>query len=125
MIGAVLQVAAGGALGAVARFLAVRGALAWFGPGFPWGTFIVNVLGGFVMGLLAVWLEARGLMRWAPFFLTGILGGFTTFSAFTIDAFLLWERGAVGLAAVYVLGSVALSLAGLVLGVLLMRGMPA
>lgn len=122
MLWTLTQVALGGALGAVARFLTVMAALRAFGPGFPWGTLAVNVLGSFAMGLLFVWLEARGMLRLAPLLMAGVLGGFTTFSAFSLDALKLWESGAAGAAAGYVLASVVLSVGALVAGVALMRG---
>lgn len=122
MLWILTQVALGGALGAVARYVTVTAALRALGPGFPWGTLAVNVLGSFVMGLLFVWLEARGMLRLAPLLMAGVLGGFTTFSAFSLDALKLWEAGATGAAAGYVLGSVVLSVGALVAGVALMRG---
>lgn len=118
-----LMVAAGGALGALARWQLAGWATRGFGPAFPFGTFAVNVTGGLAMGLLAAALLERSagdLSRAAPFLITGILGGFTTFSAFSLDAVHLLERGRPGLAALYVGGSVALSIgalwAGLALG---------
>ncbi|MHA6347539.1 fluoride efflux transporter CrcB [Roseivivax sp. CAU 1761] len=117
-----LQVALGGALGATARHLTGLAALRLAGPGFPWGTLTVNVAGSFLMGLLAVALTHWGAARLSPLLLTGILGGFTTFSAFSLDALTLWERGAAGQAALYVAGSVALSLAALALGLAAARG---
>lgn len=122
MLWILTQVALGGALGAVARYVTVTAALRALGPGFPWGTLAVNVLGSFVMGLLFVWLEARGMLRLAPLLMAGVLGGFTTFSAFSLDVLKLWEAGATGAAAGYVLGSVVLSVGALVAGVALMRG---
>ncbi|MCP8897097.1 fluoride efflux transporter CrcB [Shinella daejeonensis] len=91
------------------------------GTAFPVGTLAVNALGCFAMGLLAGIFAFRGhLPQEARLFLaTGVLGGFTTFSAFSLDAALLWERGNAGLAAFYVLASVLLSLAGVSLGLLL------
>jgi fluoride exporter len=123
MIGTVLQVALGGAIGSVARYLTNVAVMRGIGPGFPWGTVIVNVVGSFAMGVLVVWLAERGSMRHAPLLMTGLLGGFTTFSAFSLDAVTLWERGAVGPALVYVLGSVLVSLAALFAGMALTRGM--
>ncbi|MDX3928755.1 MAG: fluoride efflux transporter CrcB [Shinella sp.] len=95
-----------------------------FGAGFPVGTLAVNVAGCFVMGVLAGLFAFRtGLPQEARLFLTtGVLGGFTTFSAFSLDAALLWERGEAGLAAVYVVASVLLSLAGVAAGLALSRG---
>ena len=96
-----------------------------FGIGFPWGTLAVNVVGGFAMGVLAGWLALKAGQAWTPsvrlFFATGILGGFTTFSAFSLDAVLLCERGAGAAAAAYVLASVILSIAGLLAGLYVVR----
>jgi len=117
-----MQVALGGAIGSVARFAVVAAALRAFGPGFPVGTLVVNVVGSFLMGVVVVWLAERDLMRHAPLLMAGALGGFTTFSAFSLDAFRLWDQGAAALAAVYVFGSVGLSLLALAAGVLAMRG---
>ena len=94
-----------------------------FGTGFPLGTFTVNVVGCFLMGLIAGFFAFRGhLPQEARLFLTtGILGGFTTFSAFSLDAALLWERGEGGLAALYVAASVVLTLAGVAAGLETLR----
>ena len=116
------QVALGGAIGACLRYLSNVGAMRLFGPGFPYATMFVNIAGSFVMGVLLVFLAHKGGMRFAPFLMTGILGGFTTFSAFSLDAFIIYERGQIGLAAAYILGSVALSILALTFGVLLTRG---
>ena len=116
MIQTLLQVAFGGALGASARYLANVGAMRLLGPGFPWATLAVNVAGSFLMGVLVVVLAQRDATRLAPFLMTGVLGGFTTFSAFSLDALTLWERGQAGAASAYVLGSVAASLAAIVAG---------
>lgn len=110
-----LQVAAGGAIGATLRYAAYR-AVPWHGPGFPVATLLVNAGGSFLMGLLAALFAHRGGHQLAPFLLTGVLGGFTTFSAFSLDTLTLWNRGQHGLAAAYVAGSVALSLLGVVAG---------
>jgi CrcB protein len=93
------------------------------GPGFPWGTFIINITGSTVMGLIAGYLAFKGeaSQPWRLFLMTGILGGYTTFSAYSLDAALLYERGALGLAALYVIGSVVLSIAGLFAGLALVR----
>jgi CrcB protein len=120
MLTTLLQVALGGALGASARFLVNVGAARIFGAGYPWGTLIVNVAGCFAMGALVVWLSERDAMRLSPFLMTGILGGFTTFSAFSLDAWKLWQEGGF-LAGTYVLASVVLSLAALVAGILATR----
>lgn len=116
-----LQVALGGALGAVARYLTGAAAIRLLGPGFPWGTLAVNVLGSFLMGVLVVVLAQLSATRLAPFLMTGILGGFTTFSAFSLDALTLWERGQGTLAALYVAASVGLSLAAIAAGLLAAR----
>ena len=113
----------GGALGAGLRYLVGSAAFRYFGPAFPWGTVIVNVAGSLAMGILIGLLARRsGTPNEIRIFLaTGLLGGFTTFSAFSLDAISLWERGETTLAAGYVLGSVVLSLAALFAGLLLMR----
>jgi CrcB protein len=123
MFGTLLQVALGGALGSMARYLTNVSAMRLIGPGFPWGTMVVNLVGSFLMGVLVVWLAEKGLTRLAPFLMTGVLGGFTTFSAFSLDAISLWERGATGPALAYVIGSVLVSLAALFAGMVLTRGM--
>ena len=113
-----LIVMLGGALGAGARHLVGSFTLARFGPGFPWGTLSVNLAGGLLMGLLAGWLvRAGGSEATRLFFAVGVLGGFTTFSAFSLEVLLMIERGQYGVAAAYVgasvIGSVALLFAGL------------
>lgn len=102
-----LQVAIGGAVGAMLRHATLQAVAA------PWGTLGINVLGSFLIGLLLV---PAGRMGLSPLLLTGILGGFTTFSAFSLDTLRLWQGGAVATAAVYVLGSVLLSLAAVAAG---------
>jgi fluoride exporter len=121
MIWTLTQVAIGGALGAVARFGTTHAFGRMLGTDFPYGTAFVNIFGSFVMGVLFVWLDTRGLTHHAPLLLAGLLGGFTTFSAFSLEAFRLWESGGVALAAVYVLGSVVLSIMALALGVMTLR----
>jgi len=93
MILTLAQVALGGALGASARYLTGLGAVRLMGHGFPYGTLTVNVVGSFLMGVLVVSLTHMGGNRFAPFLMTGLLGGFTTFSAFSLDAATLYERG--------------------------------
>ncbi|WP_040489461.1 fluoride efflux transporter CrcB [Fulvimarina pelagi] len=113
-----LIVMAGGGLGAGLRHLSGLAALHLLGPGFPWGTAFVNVSGSFLMGVL-VELLARKLgmtEQWRLFLATGFLGGFTTFSSFSVDAVNLIDRGATGLAFLYVTGSVVLGIAGLFAG---------
>jgi CrcB protein len=117
-------VALGGAIGAGCRHLVNLGSLRLFGPNFPFGTMIVNVTGGLFMGLLAGYFALRysgGGHGLRLFLTTGILGGFTTFSAFSLDALLLWERGDVVMALAYVLLSVLLSIVALAVGLYLMR----
>ena len=93
------------------------------GPGFPWGTLAVNVIGSFLMGVLVIVLAQRdGGIRAAPFLITGVLGGFTTFSAFSLDTMAIYERGEFALAGFYVAGSVLLSLGAIVLAMYLTRG---
>lgn len=117
-----LQVALGGAIGASARYLAGVAILRGFGAqAFPLGVITVNVVGSFLMGVLVVLLGAKGLAHWNAFLATGILGGFTTFSSFSLEAWRLMETGRHDLAALYIGLSVAASLLGLVAGVHLMR----
>lgn len=122
MFSTLLQVALGGAIGASGRYLTNVGATRLLGHGFPYGTLTVNIVGSFAMGVLVVVLAQVSGTRFAPFLMTGVLGGFTTFSAFSLDAVTLYERGQVGLAAGYVAVSVVLSLAALGLGLLAARG---
>jgi len=95
------------------------------GNHFPYHTFIINITGSTIMGLIAGYLAFKGdaVQSWRLFIMTGILGGYTTFSAFSLDAGLLYERGEVGLAALYVLGSVVLSIIGLFAGLAIVRSM--
>jgi fluoride exporter len=114
----------GGGIGAALRHGVNIASARWFGTGFPYATMIENVSGSLVMGLLAGYFAFRsggGHQHWQLFLTTGILGGYTTFSAFSLDTIVLYERGALGLATLYVLGSVALSIAGLVAGLALAR----
>ena len=115
------QVALGGAAGAVARYATGLATARVLGAGFPWGTLTVNVVGSFLMGILAVVLMQSG-GRFSPLLMTGLLGGFTTFSAFSLDAVTLFARGQVGLAVAYVAASVGVSILALVAGLLLARG---
>jgi CrcB protein len=115
----------GGGLGASLRHLINLTCAKCIGTSFPWGTFIINITGSTVMGLIAGYLAFKGeaSQPWRLFVMTGILGGYTTFSAFSLDAATLYERGALGLAAAYVLGSVVLSIAGLFIGLALIRSL--
>ncbi len=98
-------------------------ALKWAGNGFPWGTLVINILGSFFMGLVAeYWALKSGLPQTTRLFLTtGVLGGFTTFSAFSLDTALLYERGEALAAAGYAIGSVVLSIAALFGGLAIIR----
>lgn len=118
-----LLVALGGAIGASLRHLTNIAAMRLFGSGFPWGTFCVNVVGSFVMGLAIELLARRlGASEGLRLFLaTGILGGYTTFSAFSLDTIVMAERGEVALAMLYVAASVSLALIALVAGLGLAR----
>lgn len=118
-----LLVMAGGALGSGARYGVGRAALAAFGPGYPWGTLAVNLLGGFAMGLLAGLVSRlASAEEWRLLFGVGLLGGFTTFSAFSLDMVNMIERGTPGTAAGYALLSVTGSVAALFAGLALTRG---
>lgn len=120
-----LLVVLGGGIGAGLRHFVGLASLRLFGPGFPWGTVTVNVVGSFAMGLLIAWLaRTSGSFQDLRLLLaTGVLGGFTTFSAFSLDFAVLWERGALGPAAAYVIGSVVVSLAALFAGLWLVRAL--
>jgi CrcB protein len=113
----------GGGLGAALRHGINLGVARWLGPGFPYGTLIINVSGSLIMGQIAGYFAFKGdaSQHWRLFLTTGILGGYTTFSAFSLDAALLYERGEVSLAAVYVLGSVLLSITALFAGLAMAR----
>jgi fluoride exporter len=113
----------GGGIGAALRHGVNLASARMFGLAFPYATLIENVTGSLVMGLLAAYFVAKAGVpqHWRLFMTTGILGGYTTFSAFSLDTALLYERGELGLAAVYVLLSVALSIGGLFAGLALVR----
>ncbi len=117
-----LQVGLGGAIGSMLRFGVGLAAARHAGGGFPLGVLPVNVLGSFLMGMVVVYTFQKEATHLSPFLMAGVLGGFTTFSAFSLEAFTLYERGAVGTAALYVVLSVGLSILGLALGVWLARG---
>lgn len=120
-----LLAAVGGAIGAGLRHLTGVVFLRWFGAGFPWGTLFVNVAGSLVMGLFIGWLVRKNAEGSAEalrvFFATGVLGGFTTFSAYSLDVATLWRRGAEGLALGYALGSVVLCVMAMFAGLWLVR----
>jgi fluoride exporter len=117
-----LIVFVGSGIGGMLRH-AVNRAAVNFGWTFPWHTLLVNVSGCLLMGMVAGWFAFRGEsgLDFRLFLTTGVLGGFTTFSAFSLDAALLWERGQVLSAALYIGGSVVLSVACVFLGLALMR----
>jgi CrcB protein len=116
-------VALGGALGSVARYATLIGVGRLMGVGFPYGVLVANVMGGFVMGVL---VELMALI-WSPsdamrvFLTVGVLGGYTTFSSFSLDVWLLLEKGLYGPAILYIAASVILSVAALVAGLTLTR----
>jgi len=122
-MGMVLAIAAGGAVGSVARYGTMIWMARWLGAAFPYGTLAVNVFGAFVMGVL---IELMALV-WSPseamraFLTIGVLGGYTTFSTFTLDAWLLIDHGDYGLALLYMLSSVIFSMAALLAGLQLTR----
>lgn len=118
-----LAIGIGGGLGAVARHLLNTAMAQWFGATFPYGIMLINVLGsvlmGVLIGLFAFRFDASQTVR--LFLTTGVLGGFTTFSTFSLDSAVLIERGAYGLAMLYIAGSVLLSIAGLMAAMTGMR----
>jgi CrcB protein len=120
---AYLIVALGSGIGGALRHGVNVAAARLLGTGWPYGTFTVNLVGSFAMGLIAGFFACRfhASQAWGLFLTTGILGGFTTFSAFSLDAALLYERGRLDLAALYVFGSVALSVGALFLALALVR----
>ncbi len=121
------MVFAGGGAGAVLRYQAGRALTGWLGPAtvtaFPWATLTVNVIGSLAMGLLAGWLARYGSggEHWRLLIGVGLLGGFTTFSSFSLELMLLIERGQGGLAFAYAAISVLAGLTGLYLGLIIMR----
>ena len=120
----ILLVMAGGAIGAGARHLTGRAMLAALGPNWPWGTLTVNVVGGALMGLLAGGLAARAQAdgeTWRLLLGVGVLGGFTTFSAFSLEVALMLQRGELGSAAGYVALSVVGAVGALFAGLMLTR----
>lgn len=124
MLKAAALVFLGGGIGSVLRLGVYHLARLWTPPQLPWGTLAVNVAGGLAAGLAAGWMLARQGGGASPaylFLVTGVLGGFTTFSAFSLDAVLLWEKGHAGAAAAYVAASVLLSILGVAAGMSLAR----
>jgi CrcB protein len=121
-----LYVALGGAVGASLRHLSGLALLRLAGPGFPYGTLFVNILGSLVMGLFIGWLARRSGGTSAElrlFVATGVLGGFTTFSAFSLDVANLWQKGQGTLAASYVLASVFFSIMAVFAGLAIARSL--
>jgi CrcB protein len=123
----VLLVFLGGGAGSVARHGVNVATARLFGTDFPWGTLCVNVVGSFVMGLLAAWFAFKGGAGWSQharlLLTTGFLGGFTTFSTFSLDTALLWERDAYVVAGVYVAVSIVFGVLGLFGGLALVRSL--
>lgn len=113
----------GGGLGSMARHLTGRASLALFGPSFPYGTLGINVLGSFAMGVVAGWFALRGHADQSVrlFLTTGIIGGFTTYSTFSLETALLWERGDVLSVMFYVGGTLLLGFVGIFGGLALVR----
>lgn len=119
----VLAIAAGGALGALGRHFFAAQIMRWTGGDFPWGIFAANILGSILMGVLihALTQLSEPMPALRAFLAVGVLGAFTTFSTYSLDIVLLIERGQIGAAALYALGSVVLSVAGLFGGMLAAR----
>jgi fluoride exporter len=115
----------GGGLGAALRHGVNRASLAYLAPTFPWGTLFVNIVGGLLMGVLAelFLVKGGGSQELRLFLITGVLGGFTTFSAFSLDAGLMWQRSDYASLAIYVIGSVVLSIAALFVGMVGVRAL--
>ncbi|MBB5720768.1 CrcB protein [Loktanella ponticola] len=111
-----ISVAVGGALGAVLRYLVGLAVM------FPLGTLTVNTVGSLAIGAIWALVHAKGLHAWLPFLMTGFLGGFTTFSAFSLDTLRLVEAGRLAAAGGYVMASVLLSLAACAVGLWIFRG---
>ena len=115
----------GGGFGSILRHALNQASVSILGPDFPYSTMFVNIVGSLAMGLIAGWFALRGSGgQMLPLFLTtGILGGFTTFSAFSLDAALLWERGETGNAVAYVIGSLVPAIIAVFLGLAIMRSL--
>ena len=123
MLGHFLSVGLGGALGAMTRYGVGLAIVRSVGHGFPVAILTVNVVGSFLMGVFVVVAAHRGLTWMSPLVMTGFLGGFTTFSAFSLEAVTLYERGEIGQAALYVGLSVVLSIGGLMVGLWVARSL--
>lgn len=111
-------VAAGGAVGATGRFLVGRAMFRLMGPGFPWGTLVVNIVGAFLIGLLVEVLALKFNLspNWQAFLVVGVLGGFTTFSAFSLELGLMLQRGELTTAALYAVGSMVIGVLAMFAG---------
>jgi fluoride exporter len=122
----ILSVAAGGAIGSVARYLVGTWSGKMFGINFPWGTLIINVTGSFLIGLFVGLFATKWDLPQAVriFLIVGICGGYTTFSTFSLDSFYLMERGEAVAAGAYMIGSVVLSLGALITAMLVVRALP-
>lgn len=127
MIGTIAAIGIGGGLGALARYGSNAAAAQVLGSNFPWGTMMINIVGSFLMGLaVAKFMQIEGLSQeWRSFVTTGFLGGFTTFSAFSLDFVNLWERGEALYALAYMLASVIGSVLALFLALWIVRGLAA
>jgi CrcB protein len=119
----ILAVAAGGALGSVARYLVAIGFGKLLGSKFPWGTLFINITGSLLIGVLAGLFAVRWSLPQAAriFLIVGICGGYTTFSTFSLDSFYLIQRGEVAAAAAYMIASVALSVGAVIAGIQIVR----
>ena len=111
------QVALGGALGATLRYATMLGATRILGAGFPVGTIFINIVGSFIMGFLVIILDQRNWLSLYPFLMIGMLGGFTTFSAFSLDAYMLFEQDNIVGSVLYVTISVLFSITALLAGI--------
>ncbi|MBA5804343.1 fluoride efflux transporter CrcB [Rhizobium changzhiense] len=120
-----LLVAVGGAIGSLLRYYVSQWALRLMGPSFPWGTLAVNVVGCFVIGVFAELIARKfnASVELRLLLITGFLGGFTTFSAFSLDAISLFERGEAVAGSIYIAASVGLSMAAVIAGLAVMRAL--
>lgn len=125
MVGGFLAVFVGAGLGGMLRHGVNRASLAYLGPAFPYGTLFVNIAGGLLMGVMAelFLVKGGGSQEFRLFLTTGLLGGFTTFSAFSLDAALMWQRSDYMALGSYVVASVLLSIAALFLGMGIVRAL--